>query len=499
MVDIATLENLSPGQRVELSKLLTLYDEAEKRGAAQTSFMSFIKLVWPNFIEGRHHKIISDAFERVANGQLKRLIVTLPPRHTKSMFCSVYFPAWFLGRFPGKKVIQASSTAELAVGFGRQVKNLITDSQYQKIFPGMGLQADSKASGRWNTNQAGDYFAIGVGGTVTGRGGDIILIDDPVGEQEAAIAESNPEIYDKVFDWYTSGPRQRLQPGGAIVILMTRWSKRDLVGRVMEAQIAGGTDQWEIIEFPAIMPSGEPLWPEFWSKEELLATKAEIPLAKWNAQYQQNPTSSESALIRREWWQEWHGAKPPPCEVIMSSFDTAFGKSDRSNYSACTTWGVFKHDDPDSGEKISCLILLDAWREKLSFPELKSEARRHYDEWKPDIMIIEEKAAGGPLIYELRAMGIPVQSFLPSRGNDKISRVNAIADIFASKRVFYSPDMKFSEEVIDEVSEFPAGRYDDYVDTVSQALLRFRQGGWIQTKHDDWGPSTVRRRRREYY
>lgn len=761
----------------ELEKLA----ELKKRKLAQDKFLAFVKEVWPTFIAGRHHAKMADAFERVANGTCKRLIINMPPRHTKSEFASYLLPAWFLGRFPHKKVIQCSHTAELAVGFGRKVRNLVDTDAYKAIFPDLALASDSKAAGRWNTNKQGDYFAIGIGGAVTGKGADVLIIDDPHSEQEAALAEVNPDIYDKTYEWYTSGPRQRLQPGGAIVIVMcmtgdtpvlrpdgsetllkdlcvgdvvatyeggelatsrvtnfqsnglddvftvktqsgitvkanerhpflvehdgvrkwarlrdlipgmslvrttaviapqghsvgpdyvthakpalpttaktrtrptnpwattvngrakralaarlftalvsvcratensiplrstllssaalggssiataslwantsawsphveiaatsvdsrlplrtrvrigmvscastiamtlarcvdfcattatslwgmvnpqkplsapqliyeftadpiveitpagreevfdveiertenfianglvvhnTRWSKRDLTGQILKDAAANDSlDEWEVIEFPAILPSERPLWPEFWSVDELMKVKRDVPNSKWMAQYQQNPVSESAAIVKREWWQEWESEYPPNCDFILQSWDTAFEKTQRADYTACTTWGVFYHPD-DTGVAQANIILLNAFRDRMEFPTLKQCAIEEYREWDPDSVIIEKKASGAPLIYELRAMGIPVQEFTPTRGNDKISRLNAIADIFASGRV-WAPATRWAEEVIDEVAEFPAGAHDDYVDTVSMALHRFRRGGYISTNLDE--------------
>jgi predicted phage terminase large subunit-like protein len=455
--------------------------------------------VWPTFISGRHHKIMADAFERVASGELKRLIINMPPRHTKSEFASYLLPAWFLGRFPHKKVIQTSHTAELAVGFGRKVRNLVDSEVYHDIFPELNLQADSKAAGRWNTSKGGDYFAIGVGGAVTGKGADLLIIDDPHSEQEAALAQVNPEIYDKTYEWYTSGPRQRLQPGGAIVIVMTRWSQKDLTGQVLKSAAQRGGEEWKVIEFPAIMPSGGPLWPEFWSLEELEALKEELPNSKWQAQYQQQPTSDASAIIKREWWQIWEHDSPPHCEFIIQSWDTAFLKSERADYSACTTWGVFYKDD-DTGERQANIILLNAFKKRMEFPELKQRAYEEWKEWEPDAMIVEAKAAGSPLIFELRQMGIPVSEFTPSKGNDKIARLNAVADLFASGRVWV-PNRNWAEELVEEVAAFPAGEHDDMVDSMTQALLRYRQGGFLRLPTDE--PDDIRwfrgYRKEKYY
>lgn len=421
----------------------------------------------------------------------KGLVATL---NTKSEFGSFKLPAWFLGKFPKKKVIQSSHTAELAVGFGRKVRNLISTDEYQSVFPGVALSGDSKAAGRWATNQGGEYFAIGVGGAVTGKGADLLIIDDPHSEQEGMAAD--PAIFESAYEWYTSGPRQRLQPGGAIVIIMTRWSKKDLVGRVLEDAMRHGTiDEWEIIEFPALLDGDKPLWPEFWSQKELLALKNELPLSKWMAQYMQQPTSEEAALVKREWWREWERRDPPPCEFIIQSWDTAFTKNTRSDPSACTTWGVFFMED-ETGASTTNIILLDAFKERMEFPTLKKRAIDEYRAWTPDICIIEAKASGLPLIFEMRQIGIPVQDFTPSRGNDKISRVNAVTDLFASGRV-WAPPTRFAEEVIEEFAEFPNGEHDDLVDSSTQALLRFRQGGFIQLQTDE--VEEFRPRRAAYY
>ena len=342
---LKTLSSLPEEEQRDLLADLNRYEELQSRELCKEDFLEFVKRMWPGFISGRHHKIMAKAFEKVARGECKRLVINMAPRHTKSEFASYLLPAWFLGKFPNKKIIQTSNTAELAVGFGRKVRNLVDESPYRAVFPDTVLQSDSKAAGRWNTSKGGDYFAIGVGGTVTGKGADLLIIDDPHSEQEARAAESNPEIYDGVYEWYTSGPRQRLQPGGAIVIVMTRWSKRDLTAQVLKAAAQRDGEEWEVIEFPAIMPSGNPVWPEFWPLQELEVLRNELPYSKWMAQYMQDPTSEASAIVKREWWQVWEKDDPPECEFVLMSWDTAFEKHNRADYSACTTWGVFYRAD----------------------------------------------------------------------------------------------------------------------------------------------------------
>jgi predicted phage terminase large subunit-like protein len=816
------INKIPEAEKPEILRLLRALDEAKRVEASQEHYLPFVREMWPGFIDGRHHKIMADAFERVVNGSLKRLIINMPPRHTKSEFASYLLPAWFLGKNPGKKVIQTAHTAELAVGFGRKVRNLVGSDDYQKVFPGVSLQSDSKAAGRWSTNKGGEYFAIGVGGAVTGKGADLLIIDDPhaleittpiptpngfveiqdlkvgdevfgpdgkptkvvaksdvwhdrdlysvvtsdgeeilcdgghlwgvnsdtclerarvesyaarylsewpkmnkpviprwqpveypeknlpidpwvlgawlgdgtsssgrmtahpddqpyvmgefrkagyevgpvtkdgftftvyglmeklrglgvlnnkhipeeyltasveqrmallqglvdtdgsvskvgqcgfyncneflvrgvveilhslgvkaqmrtyndrrgkykssqpnhrvmfrlqdaarmprkamytktpmdkrsrsisvepVGasgsvqcitvdredglflcgrgyvvthnsEQEAMVGQFDGSVYDKVFGWYSSGPRQRLQPGGAIVIVMTRWAKRDLTGQIINASTRNeGSSEWEVIELPAIMPSGDPLWPEFWSIDELQRLKIELPISKWSAQYQQDPTSEEGALIKRDWWNVWEGEKAPVCDAVIIAMDTAFSKTERSDYSACVTFGVFNNPDP-TGKLIPNLILLDAWKDKMEFPELKAATVQYHKEWQPDMFIVEKKASGAPLIAELRNAGIPVQEFTPTRATgDKIVRVNAITDIFASG-VVWAPDERFAEEVVEECAAFPSGDHDDYVDAVTMALMRFRQGGFmIPTDEDDEIP-TPKFRKEPFY
>ena len=491
------LPNLPEAAQQKVGQLIAEARKAVTKQKAANDFMAYVNYVWPSFIHGRHHEKMARAFERVARGEVKRLIINMPPRHTKSEFASYLLPSWFLGMYPGKKIIQTSHTAELAVGFGRKVRNLVDSDAYKDIFPDVALQSDSKAAGRWATNYGGDYFAIGVGGAVTGKGADLLIIDDPHSEQEAALSETNPEIYDKTYEWYTSGPRQRLQPGGAIVVVMTRWSKKDLTGQVLKAAAQRSGEEWEVIDFPAIMPSGKPLWPQFWSLKELSALKEELPNGKWMAQYMQQPTSDVSAIIKREWWKIWPDDEAPFCEFLIQSWDTAFLKTERSDYSACTTWGVFYK--PDSlGVNRANIILLNAFKSRMEFPELKQRAMQEYKEWNPDTLVVEAKAAGSPLIFELRAMGIPVQEFTPTKGNDKIARLNSVADIFASGMVWV-PNTSWAEELVEEVASFPSGEHDDMVDSMSQALIRYRRGGFIRLESDEEDEPRQFRRKEPYY
>ena len=398
----------------------------------------------------------------------------MPPRHTKSEFASNLLPAWMVGRKPDLKIIQTTHTTELAIRFGRKAKTLIDSPEYQQIFKTR-LREDSQAAGKWETEQGGEYYAAGVGSAITGRGADLLIIDDPHSEQDAL----NAAALEKAYEWYTSGPRQRLQPGGAIVVVMTRWSTKDLTGALMKSQKEIKSDKWEVIEFPAIMPSGEPVWPEFWKLEELEGVKASLSVPKWNAQWMQDPTSEEGSIIKRDWWKVWESETIPPLKHVIQSYDTAFLKKETADYSAITTWGVFYPND-DSGPN---LILLDALKDRYEFPELRRVALEQYQYWKPETVVIESKASGLPLTYELRKMGIPVVNFSPSKGQDKHARVNAVAPLFESG-VIWAPEEKYAEEVIEECAAFPYGDHDDLVDSTTQAVMRFRQGGFVQHPED---------------
>ena len=480
----------------EIVREILALEEAKRaisiRDKCHEDFLTFVEHVYDGFIQGSHHKQVAKRFETLAKTPGSRLIVNMPPRHTKSEFASYLLPAWLIGKNPELKIIQTTHTAELAVRFGRKVRNLMEMQEYREVFPDVDLRVDSKAAGRWETSQGGEYYAAGVGGAITGRGADLLIIDDPHSEQDA-LSESAME---NAYEWYTSGPRQRLQPGGSIVIVMTRWSLKDLTGKLLRAQGSDVmSDQWEVVEFPAILPSGNALWPQFWKKDELLRVKASLSLGKWNAQWQQNPVAEEGAIIKKEWWKKWEKEKAPPVSYIMQSYDTAFSKKETADYSAITTWGVFKPDEygPDS------IILMDAQRGRWDFPELKAKAWEEYKYWAPDMSLIEAKATGTPLTDELRNIGIPVVNYTPSKGKDKHTRMHMVAPIFESGKV-WAPEKRFSEEVIEECAAFPNGDHDDYCDSMSMALIRYRKGGFLRLDTDEkyeepsWSP-----RPRVYY
>ena len=477
------LDELTDEQKVKALHALRVYKKQAVKTQGAEHFLDFIQHVYPGYIIGDHHRRLAKIFEDIANGAKKRVIVNIAPRHGKSELISYLAPAWFLGKYPHKKIIMASHTADLAVNFGRRVRNLVGSDAYKDVFPQVELQADSKSASRWGTNFNGEYFAIGVGGALAGRGADLFIIDDPHSEQDAKLGRS--DVFLPAWEWFQSGPIQRLMPGGAIIVVMTRWSKLDLTGQIVNQMIKQeGVDEWEVVEFPAILNEGmekeRSLWPEFWPLEELRAKKAALDIRYWNAQYLQNPVSEEGALIKREWWNIWEAEDPPQCEFTIMSLDAAQEANNRADYNSLTTWGVFFNEETNNYN----IILLNAIKERLEFPELKELVLREYKEWEPDSFIVEKKSNGAALYQEMRRMGIPVGEFTPGKGQDKISRVNSVADLFRSG-IVWAPDKRWAHELIEECNDFPSGANDDQVDSTTMALMRFRQGGFIRLPNDE--------------
>jgi len=492
IINQVDISKLPADVRKEFKTLQVMHAEKKIRNKAREDFMSFVKCVWPEFVEGSHHRHIAKKFNDLASGKINRLIINMPPRHTKSEFASFLLPAWMVGRNPKLKIIQATHTGELAVRFGRKAKTLIDSDEYHKIFETR-LREDSQAAGRWETAQGGEYFAAGVGGAITGRGADLLIIDDPHSEQDAMSATAMESAY----EWYTSGPRQRLQPGGKIIVVMTRWSTKDLTGKLLAHQKEAKSDKWDVVEFPALLDTGtkkeRPVWPEYWKMSELEIVKATLPVGKWNAQWMQQPTSEEGAIIKREWWRRWKHDWIPDLHHVIQSYDTAFLKKETADFSAITTWGVF-YPNEDSPAN---LILLDSIKERFEFPELRRKALEQYKYWQPETVIVEAKASGLPLTHELRQMDIPVSTFTPSRGNDKHVRVNTCAPLFESGMI-WAPEQRFAEEVIEECAAFPHGDHDDLVDAMTMAVMRFRQGGFISHPEDYVEEKSVPRKRNYY-
>jgi len=501
---LENLDNYSADEIAEIDKIVDELAERRANQLAHDDLIEFCKRMQSDFIVGKHHRLLADMLMAIEQGDKDRICVNIPPRHGKSNLVSIMYPAWFLGRNPGKKVMMVSHTTDLAVDFGRKVRNMIASEEYSAIFPTVKLAVDSKSAGRWNTNTGGEYYACGIGSSIAGRGADLLLVDDPHSEQD--VINGNFETFSKAYDWFTFGARTRLMPGGRVAIIQTRWHMDDLTGRVTKDMVQNErADQYEVVEFPAILDiddeeTGEmiqkPLWPEFFDLEALLRTKASMPTFQWNAQYQQEPTAEEAALVKREWWQMWEQGNPPPCEYIIMSLDAAAETHNRADFTALTTWGVFLNEDNEAYN----IILLNSIKKRMEFPELKDLAMEEYAEWEPDAFIVEKKSSGTALYQEMRRMGLPVSEYTPHRGSgDKLARLNSVSDIVASGLVWVPPT-RWAEEVIEEIAGFPFMSHDDLVDSTVMALMRFRQGGFIRLPTDE--PEETRyfkQRRGGYY
>ena len=417
----------------------------------------------PSFETVPHLELLAEKLEAVARGELKRLIVIMPPRHGKTEMCSIRFPAWYLGSHPQAQIIGCSYAENLAYSNSYAIRETILGERYQRLWK---QSLDVQGSVRWQLagkeNKRSSYIAAGIGGGITGEGADILLIDDPIKNSEEA---NSPLFRDKQWQWYTTTARTRLQPNGAIIVILTRWHKDDLAGRLLEqAKADPKADQWEVLHLKALteQPDGtiKVLWPSRYSLEALEAIRAN-GARDFAALFQGDPVAAEGNIIKREWWKYYR--ETPNFIRVIQSWDTAFKDKTGADYSVCTTWG----------ETATGCYLLNVWRGKVEFPELKRTAVNLYDRDNPSAVLVEDKASGQSLIQELRRdTKLPV---IPVKvDTDKTARVNATSPLIEAGKVFLPESAHWLYDYIEELSAFPAGEHDDQVDSTTQALIRLK-------------------------
>ncbi len=493
----------------ENKELLFKALQEKSKIAAQENFLKFIQYMNPLFVTSRHHEVIAEKLEYVESGDIRRLIVCMPPRSGKSLMVSEYFPAWFLGRHPDQQVLAVSYGIDLAKTWGKRVRDMIDSSEYQGIFD-LEISKSTKAADRWETTKGGIYNASGVTGGIAGKGAHLGLIDDPLNEQDAYSKAAR----EHVTRWYPGGFLSRLMPGGRICMLSTRWNEEDLVGFVLrEAEENPEQVQWELLSIPALLddegakmlgyPEDTTFWPvdenmvdkaqlAGWPTIELKEKKASLPDYQWQALYMQRPSAVEGAIIKRNDWQRWMSKEPPECQYIVLSCDTAFGTTEASDYSALIVWGVFadpKLEPEDVQPQDQHFIALSSQKGRWEYPDLRRKVIEIYKEYKPDIILIEKKASGQSLIQDLQRTLLPVYAYQPDK--DKVARAHACAPAFHQERVWVPTNLKseyWVNQLIDECARFSGtgAARDDLVDATTQAILWVRDNLLLQFESDQY-------------
>lgn len=413
---------------------------------ARRGLLRFTEYTNPLYRPARHHAMIADRLEAVERGDIDRLMIFMPPRHGKSELASKRFPAWCLGRDPKRQIIAASYNSDLASDFGRNVRNLVAEPEFGQVFPGVSLATDSAAANRMNTNHGGAYVAAGVGTAVTGRGANIALIDDPFKDREEADSERRREL---VWDWYRSTLYTRLMPCGAIVLIQTRWHEDDLAGRLLEHE----SDQWEVLELPALDQDGKALWPEWYDETALARIKATIGPREWSALYQQQPQPDEGTFFKREWFKEW--SRLPDCRFYgTSDYAVTDGGGD---YTVHAIWGIDGKGD---------IYRVARWREQTASDEWIERKLDLIAKWKPLAWFGEggviQKAVEPMLKRRMRERDVYCRLEWLSSVHDKPTRARSFQAMAATGRVHFEAGADISEFLV-----FPAGKNDDEVDTAS--------------------------------
>jgi predicted phage terminase large subunit-like protein len=496
---LETIENSIDS--IPLSTLNNLLNIQVKQESKE-DFLTFVRQMAPILVSdwkmGRHIEVISNKLKQLEAGKIKRLMVFLPPRSSKSVLCSKLFPAWYIGRNPEHEILTVSHSDQLSSDFGRSVRDLVNEELFQDVFKGVSLRTDVRAAGKWKTNVGGTYYAAGVRSQIAGRGAHIAILDDVMSEEDS-YSEAGRRY---VKEWYPAGLRTRIMPNGAILIINTRYHYDDLCGWLLKQEENVGDyaiTPWDVIRIPAWLneeasellnlPIGSSYFPEWKPEEVLKLDEAEIKASNgaryWNALFMQDPTPDEGGLIKKKWVRWWEDKEPPPCDFIIQTYDTAFSTKTTADYSVIQTWGIFSmyDQDEDGYENYqSNLILLGNIKGRFEYPELRRMAQMLYKEHKPDVCMIEKKASGQSLIQDMRRAGIPVMEYLPDK--DKVARVYAASPMMESGRVWIPKNKKWSEDLLEEMLRFPNAAHDDQVDAMTMAI-HYMKESWHLSHPDD--------------
>ena len=480
---------------------------------AKDDFLTFVKVFAPTLVSdfkmGSHIKLLCKKLQGVVDGDIKRLMVFLPPRSSKSLICSKLFPAWYIGNFSNHEIMSVSHSDQLASDFGRTVRDIVNTEKFQRIFKGVALRTDVKAAGKWKTNKNGSYYAAGVRSQVAGRGANIALLDDVMSEEDSFSQTGRKYIK----EWYPAGLRTRLMPNGSIIIINTRYHYDDLCGWLLKQEKTAeqSTYPWEVISIPAWLneeaaelldlPVGGSYFPEWKTDEILRIDEQEIRASNgaryWNSLYMQDPSPDDGGIIKKKYIQWWEYEDPPECDFIIQTYDTAFSTSRTADFSVIQTWGIFQDYDEDYGQS-SHLILLGNTRGRYEYPELRRIAQDLYREFRPDVCIIEKKASGQSLIQDMRRAGLPVLDYLPDR--DKVARVYAATPMMEAGRVWLPKNKIWADDLFSECMSFPNGSHDDQVDCLSMAV-HYMKDSWNLTHPEDpsWEDAESKRNKRVAY
>jgi len=437
---------------------------------ARADLACYSAALWPPFELAPHHRLIIEKLEAVERGEIDRLMIFLPPRHGKSLITSTLFPAWYLGRHPDRSVIASSYGQELASDFGRRVRGFTTDDLHRAIFPECRVVDDSNAVHRFGLTAGGNYYAVGAGGPITGRGGDLLLIDDPIKSREDA---NSATFRRNLQSWYENVLYTRLEPRGAIVLIETRWHEDDPAGWLLREHASEG---WIVISLPAIAEphdalgraEGDALWPEKFPLPTLERIREAIGGSAWASLYQQRPAPEAGAIFQRDSFRTIPAGESSYSRIVFS-MDTAFKAGAANDYSVIEVWAEAK----------TGYHLLHVVRERLEFPALQSRAVALAAFWKPHCVLIEDAASGQSLIQSLKAeTRLPILPVRPQ--GDKVSRANGVSPLIESGRVFLPESAAWRDEFLDEATAFPAAAHDDQVDAMTQALAWLRGQGHVE-------------------